>query len=119
MNPFKPIIKVDPIQQLDTEEGESNKDEEKSTTSSEISEQDSESDTTADDTEESKPTETLQIHNVCNTTMHDEYDLIHDEDDSSQDEHVTEIAPHTVNQEQNNGKEDKLLTTDFEVKMEN
>ena len=37
-----------------------------------MSEQDSESDTTVDDTEESKPTKTLQIHNVCNTTMHGE-----------------------------------------------
>ena len=50
-----------------------------------MSEQDSQSDTTADDTEESKPTETLQIHNVCNTTMHDEDDSIHDEDNSSED----------------------------------
>ena len=82
MNPFKPLIKVNTNQELETNEGESNKDEEKSTTASEMSEPDSESDTAADDTEESKPTETLQIHNVCNTTMHDEDDLIHDEDDS-------------------------------------
>ena len=70
MNPFRPLIKVE----LDKEEGESNKDEEKSTTSSEMSEQDSESDTTAGDTEQSKPTETFKIHNVYNTTMHDEDD---------------------------------------------
>ena len=81
INPFKPIIKVDLNQQLDTEEGESKKDEEKSSTSSEISEQDSESDTTADDTEESKPTETLQIHNVFNKTLH------HEDDSSDHTEH--------------------------------
>ena len=40
--------------------------EEESTASQELSEQDSASDTTPDDTEESKTTETLQVHNVCN-----------------------------------------------------
>ena len=74
MNPFKPIIKVNTNQELDTNEGESNKDEKKSTTFSEMSEQDSESDTAADDTEESKPTETLQIHNVSSKTIHHEDD---------------------------------------------
>ena len=29
--------------------------------------------------------------NVCKTTMHDEDDLIHDVEDSSENEHVTEI----------------------------
>ena len=58
---FEEIIKIG-HEQLDTEEGESNKDEEEFTTSSDMSEQDSESDTTTNDTEESKPTETLQIH---------------------------------------------------------
>ena len=95
---------------VDTEKGELNTDENKSTTSSEMPEHDSESDTTADDTEESNPTETLQIHNVCNTK--------HDEDDSSQDENVIEIEPHTVNGEQNNAQDNKLLTTNFEVKVE-
>ena len=33
--------------------------------------------------------------------------------------HVTEIEQHKVNGEKDNGKEDKLLTTNFEVKMEN
>ena len=82
-----------------------------------MSEQDSESDTTADDTEESKHTETIQIHNVCNKTMHDEDDSIHGEDDSSEDENVAEIGTYEDNGEQNNGKEDKLLTTNFEVKV--
>ena len=112
MNPFRPIIKVNTNQELGTEEGESNKDEEKSTTSSEMSEQDSESDTTADGTEESKPTETLQIHNVPNKS-------IHHEDDSSEDKCVIEIEPPKQNEDQKIGKEDKLLATNFEVKMEN
>ena len=47
-------------EQLDTEEGESNKEGEEFTTSSETSEQDSESDTTANDTEASEPTQTFQ-----------------------------------------------------------
>ena len=51
--PFEPIIKIKQHEELDTEEGESNKDEEESTTSSEMSEEDSASDTTAEDTEES------------------------------------------------------------------
>ena len=49
--PFKPIIKIKQHEELDTEEGESNKDEEESTTSSDMSVQDSPSDATADDTE--------------------------------------------------------------------
>ena len=44
MNPFKPIIKVNPNEELDIDEGESNKDEEESTTSTEISEENSISD---------------------------------------------------------------------------
>ena len=112
MNPFKPTIKVITNQELDVNEGESNKDEKKSTTSSEMSEQDSDSDTTADDTEESEPTETLEIHNVSNKT-------IHHEDDSFEEKSVTEIEPPKQNGEQKIGKEDKLCTTNFEVKMEN
>ena len=49
--PFEQIIKIG-HEELDTEEGESSKDEEESAAFSEMSEQDSASDTTADDTEE-------------------------------------------------------------------
>ena len=42
-----------------------------------------------------------------------------DEDDSSRDEHVIEIELPRDNGEQDIGKEDKLLTTNFEVKIEN
>ena len=47
-----------------------------------------------------------------------EVDLILDEDYLSEDEHVAEIEPQTLNGEQNNGKEIKLFSTSFEVKME-
>ena len=179
MNPIKPIIKVKTNEELDTEEGESNTDEQESTISnkevaeystfSDMSKQDSESDINVDDTQDEQnphTPETLQIHNIYNTTMHDKDDLIHDEYDTSEDENITEIEtyeeygekiheteesksietsqvhyvlnksiPNEVdsytvkdvteidlpeeNGEQNNAKEDKLLTTNFEVKVEN
>ena len=59
-----------------------------------MSKQDSESDINVDDTqdqENSQTPETLQIHNVYNTTMHDKDDSIHDEHDTSEDENITEI----------------------------
>ena len=49
--PFKPIVKIKQREKLDTEEGKSNKDEEESTTSSEISEEHSTSDTPNETTE--------------------------------------------------------------------
>ena len=114
MNPMKPIIKVKTNEKLDTDEGESNTDEQESTIStkvqeeftkseelteenstfSDMSKQDSESDINIDDTQDEQNThtpETLQIHNMYNTTMHDKDDLIHDEYDTSEDENITEI----------------------------
>ena len=44
---------------------------------------------------------------------------MHDEEDSSEDENVTQTETYEDNGEQNNAKEDKLLTTNFEVKVEN
>ena len=102
-------LKQNPItahsnQKLDTEEEESNTDEQESTISnkeedkystySDISKQDFESDINIDDTQDeqnSQTPETLQFHNVYNTTMHDKDDLIHDEYDTSEDENITEI----------------------------
>ena len=55
------------------------------------------------------------MHNVLNNTMHDEDDSIYDEDESSKEENEDEIETHTNNGEQNN----KLLTTKFEIKVEN
>ena len=175
MNPIKPIIDVKTNEELDTEEGESNTDEQESTISikeedeystfSDMSKQDSESDINVDDTqypENPQTPETLQN----NTTIHDNDDLIHDEnntseneniieietyehygekihetegsistetsqvltvfnkaihheDDSSDDKSVIEIEPSKENGEQEIGKEDKLLTTKFQIEIEN
>ena len=79
---------------VDTDEGKSIEEEEKSTTSSDMSKQDSESDINIDDTqdqENSQTSETLQIHNTYNTTMHDKDNSIHDEYDTSEDKNITEI----------------------------
>ena len=119
--PFKEIIKIQ-HENLDTEEGESNQDEEEMTTSSDKSEQDSQSDTTTNDNEDeedSEPTETLQIHNVSNTTLYDEDNSSEPEDDTSSETSENEIQPYTEHGEQNNKQENKLLTTNFEVKVEN
>ena len=104
INPIKPIIKVTTNEELDTEEGESNTDEQESTISikeedeystfSDMSNQNSESDINVDETQnEQNPhtLETLQIHNTYNTTMHDYDDLIHNEYDTSENENTIEI----------------------------
>ena len=91
-----------------------------------MSNKDSESDTSTEDGEESNTTQTLQVHNVLNNTMHDQDDSIHDEDnssdpedDSSEENSVNDIQPYTENGQQNNVQEDELLTTNFEVNVEN
>ena len=190
MNPIKPIIKIKTNKKLDTEEGESNTDEQESTisieeeeeftTSEELTENeystfsdmsilDFESDINVHDTQDeqiSYTPETLQIHNTYNTTIDDNDDLIHDEnntsedeniseietfehygekiheteesipvetsqvltvfnktihheDDSSDDKSVIEIEPPKENGEQEIGKQDKLLSTTFQIEIEN
>ena len=100
MNPIKPIIKVKTNEELDTEEGESNTDEQESTISnkqeeeystfSDMSKPDSESDISVDDTQHHENPHTPEsLQN--NTTMHDKDDLIHDENDTSEDKNITEI----------------------------
>ena len=176
--PFEEIFK-NQHEKVDTDEGESTKVQEEFTTSEELTEenstfsgmskQDSESDINVDDTQDeqnSQTPETLQIHNIYNTTMHDKDDLIHDEYDTSEDENITEIETFehygekiheteesipvetsqvlTVfnkaihheddssddksvieietpkeNGEQEIGKQDKLLTTKFQIEVEN
>ena len=105
INPIKPIIKVRTNDELDKEEGESIEEEEEFTTSEELTEDeystfsdmsklDSESDINIDETQnEQNPhtLETLQIHNIYNTTIHDKNDLIHDEYDTSENENTIEI----------------------------
>ena len=64
------------------------------------------------ETEESISTETSQVLTVFNQA-------IHHEDDSSDDKSVIEIAPPKENGEQEIGKQDKLLTTKFQMETEN
>ena len=178
IKPIKPIIKVNTNEELDTEEGESNTDEQEFTISnnnedeystfSDMSKQDSESDINVGDTQyqENSYTPELQVYNTYNTTMHDkdnsiheEYNTsenehtieietieqygekiheteksipvqtsqvltvfnktIHHEDDSSDDKSVIEIESPKENGEQKIGKQDKLLTTKFQIEIEN
>ena len=65
-----------------------------------------------DETEESIPVETSQVLTVFNKT-------IHHEDDSSDDKSVIEIEPSKENGEQEIGKQAKLLTTKFQIEIEN
>ena len=65
------------------------------------------------ETEESIPTETSQVLTVFNKAIH------HEDDDSSDDKSVIEIEPPQENGEQENGKQDKLLTTPFQIEIEN
>ena len=175
MNPIKPIINVKTNEELDTEEGESktneqeftisNKEKEKYSTFSDMSKLDSGSDINVHDTQDEQNSythETLQN----NTTIHDNDDLIHDEnntseneniieietyehykekiheteesiptetsqvvtvfnktihheDDSSDDKSVIEIESPQENGEQEIGKQDTLLTTTFQIEIEN
>ena len=62
--------------------------------------------------EESIPAETSQGLIVFNKA-------IHHEDDSSDDKSVIEIEPPKENREQEIGKQDKLLTTKFQMEIEN
>ena len=114
MNPIKPIIKVKTNEELDKEEGKSIKDEVESTESSqELSEeQNSTSDIYIEDKEDSKSIEISQVHYDLNRSIPNEVD-------SQTVEDVTEIELPKENWEQNNAKEDKHLTTNFEVKAEN
>ena len=64
------------------------------------------------ETEESIPTETSQVLTVFNKT-------IHHEDDSLDDKSVIEIEPSEENGEQEIGKQDKLITTKFQIEIEN
>ena len=104
INPIKPVIKVNTNEELDTEEGESNTDEQEFTISikeedeystfSDMSNQNSESDINVDETQnEQNPhtPETLQIHNTYNTTIHDKDNSIHDEYDTLENENTIEI----------------------------
>ena len=64
------------------------------------------------ETEESICTDTSQVLTVFNKG-------IHHEDDSSDDKSVIEIESPKENGEQEIGKQDKLLTTTFQIEIEN
>ena len=172
--PFEEIFK-NQYEKVDTEEGESNTDEQETTTSnkedkefstfSDMSKQDSESDINIDDTQHQENPHTPETL-LNNRAMHDKDDLIHDEYDTSEDENITkietyeqygenihetseskytetsqvltvfnigihheddssddksviEIDPPKENGEQEIGKKDKLLTTKFQIEIEN
>ena len=132
MNPIKPIIKVETNEELDTEEGESNTDEQESTkveevytkseeltedeysTFSDMSKQDSESDINVDETqhqENSYTPETLQN----NTTIHDNDDLIHDENNTSENENIIEIETYEHYGEKIHETEESIPTETSQV----
>ena len=124
MNPIKPIIKVKTNEELDTEKGESNTDEQKSTISnieedeystfSDMSKQDSESDINVDETqhqENSYTPETLQN----NTTIHDNDDLIHDENNTSENETIIEIETYEHYGEKIHETEESIPTETSQV----
>ena len=77
-----------------------------------MSEENSTSDTPTEGMEDAKPIETPQVHTVFNKSTHDE-------GDSYQDKPVTEFEQTKENGEQNIGKENKLLSTNFAVKIGN
>ena len=56
---------------------------------------------------------------MFHTTMHDEDNSSEPEDDTSEDNSANEIQPYADDGEQDNKQENKLLTTNFEVKVEN
>ena len=115
--PFEEIFK-NQHENLDSDEEESMQEEDKSTTSLDKSEQNTESDITSEGEEETNTTETHQVHNVLNETIHDEENSSESEDDTQEDENVTEMQTYENNGEQNK-QEDKLLTSNFEVKVKN
>ena len=101
--PFEEIFK-NQHEKLDTDEGESNEKEHKSTTSSDKSEQDSELDITTEDEQETNTTETHQVHNVLNETTHDEENVSEAEDDTSQEQNVIEMQIMKIIESKSNKK---------------
>ena len=104
------------MKKVDTDEGESIQEEDKSTTFSDKSEQNSESDITTEDEEETNTTETHQVHNVLNETIHDEENSSEAEDDKLEEQNLNQMQTYDNNGEHNE-QEDKFLTTNFEVKV--
>ena len=108
--PFEEIFK-NQHKRVDTEKGESNEEEHKSTTSSDKSEQNSESDITYEDEEETNTTETNQVRNVLNETTHDEENSSETENDTSEDENITEMQIYENNRRKRYKKTNLSLPT--------
>ena len=108
--PFEEIFKKQ-HEKLETQDGESNEEEEESTTSPEKSEQDSESDNTADDTDASEPIQTYHTNQVLNNTTHDEQNSSEAQDEISEENSVYEIESHLVNGRKTNKKTNSYLST--------
>ena len=116
-NPIRSIIKAMPYHTHHTDEGESAKDdeesakdEEESTTSTELSE-DSISDTPTEATEDSKTIELAQVPTAFSRSRCDQ--------DPSEDKSRTEFEPCKENREQITAQENKLLSTNFTVEIQN
>ena len=135
MKPIKPIIKVNTDEELDTEEGESNSDQQESTISideeeefttseeltedeystfSDMAKQDSETDINVDENQHQENSYTPEtLHN--NTTIHDKNDLIHDEYDTSENEHTIEIETYEDYGEKIHETEESIPTETSQV----
>ena len=101
--PFQEIFQ-NQHEKVHTEEGESNEEEEKSTTSSEMSEQDSKSDITTEDEKVTNTTETHQVHNVLNKTIHHEGNSSETEDDTLKEQNLNQMQTYENNREQKTNK---------------
>ena len=126
--PFEEILK-NQHEKVETEEGESIEEEEEYTTSEELTEDeystfsdmsklDSESDMNVHDTQDeqiSHTPDTLQIHNTYNTTIHDNDDLIHDENNTSENENIVEIETYEHYGEKIHETEESILTETSQV----
>ena len=126
--PFEEILK-NQHEKVETEEGESIEEEEEYTTSEELTEDeystfsdmsklDSESDINVHDTQDeqiSHTPDTLQIHNTYNTTIHDNDDLIHDENNTSENENIVEIETYEHYGEKIHETEESILTETSQV----
>ena len=119
INPIKPIIKVKTNEELDTEEGESNTDEQESTISikeeheystfSDRSKQDSESDINVDETQHQENSYTPEILQN-NIRIPDNDDLIHDENSTSENENIIEIETFEQFEEKIHETEESIST---------
>ena len=138
IKPIKPIIKDNTNEELDKEEGESNTDEQESTKSiaeeeefttseeltkdeystfSDMSKQDSESDIDVDETQHQQNPQTpeLQIHDIYSIIIHDNDDLIHDKNDTSENENIIEIETYEHYGEKIHETEESIPTETSQV----